>query len=94
MFLDIKQVKIQRDIKGNEGTCIGIAKLPCKDFNYKNSSDFWLYRGLNGGIYHSGMVQETAFRSFSNGDYVTCVLDVEGRTLSFGKNGGVINCIK
>eukprot|EP00794_Sanderia_malayensis_P009528 gene9528-10514_t len=82
------KMQICREVKGNEGTCIGIAKWPCKDLNYKTSSDVWLYRAHNGSLYHSGAVtNENLFSIFTVGDSITCVLDIERRVLMFGKNG-------
>lgn len=48
----------------------------------------WLYRAYSGNLYHNGE-QTLALSSYTQGDYITCVLDMEARTVSFGKNGEV-----
>jgi len=49
----------------------------------------WLYRAYSGNLYHSGE-QATVLSSYTHGDCVTCVLDMDSRTLAFGKNSEVI----
>lgn len=39
-----------------------------------------------GNLYHGGE-QKNALPSYTQGDYITVVLDLDTRTLSFGKNG-------
>ena len=46
----------------------------------------WLYRAYSGNLYHGGE-QSTTLPSYTQGDYITCILDMEAKTLSFGKNG-------
>nr|QHB15577.1 putative E3 ubiquitin-protein ligase HERC1 [Bemisia tabaci] len=77
---------IVKEHKGNEGTCVGISKWPVKDFNHRTTTDMWLYRAYSGHLYHGG---ELAFTlpSFTQGDYIVAVLDMDAKTLSFGKNG-------
>lgn len=48
----------------------------------------WLYRAYSGNLYHNGE-QTLTLTSFTQGDFITCVLDMEARTISFGKNGEV-----
>lgn len=48
----------------------------------------WLYRAYSGNLYHNGE-QTLTLSSFTQGDFITCVLDMEARTISFGKNGEV-----
>ncbi|XP_041057144.1 probable E3 ubiquitin-protein ligase HERC1 isoform X1 [Carcharodon carcharias] len=77
---------ITRENKGNEGTCVGVSRWPIRDFNHRTTSDMWLYRAYSGNLYHSGE-QGCILPSYTQGDCITCVLDVEARTISFGKNG-------
>ena len=35
---------IVREKAGNEGTCIGVARWPLQDRNYRTTADMWLYR--------------------------------------------------
>lgn len=58
------------------------------DFNHRTTSDMWLYRAYSGNLYHNGE-QTLTLSSFTQGDFITCVLDMEARTISFGKNGEV-----
>lgn len=46
----------------------------------------WLYRAYSGSLYHKGE-SEVSFQSYTQGDYITVVLDMDLKTLSFGKNG-------
>ncbi|XP_067888501.1 probable E3 ubiquitin-protein ligase HERC1 isoform X5 [Heterodontus francisci] len=77
---------ITKENKGNEGTCVGVSRWPIRDFNHRTTSDMWLYRAYSGNLYHSGE-QGCILPSYTQGDCITCVLDVEARTISFGKNG-------
>lgn len=77
---------IVKENKGNEGTCVGVSKYPIKDYRHRFTSDMWLYRAYSGSLYHNGE-KEMSFQSFTQGDYITVVLDMDVRTLSFGKNG-------
>ncbi|XP_013415684.1 probable E3 ubiquitin-protein ligase HERC1 isoform X1 [Lingula anatina] len=77
---------IVKENKGNEGTCVGISKWPVQDYSHRTTSDMWLYRAYSGNIYHNGE-QTLALPSFTQGDYITCILDMDARTLAFGKNG-------
>lgn len=76
---------VTRENKGNEGTCIGVSRWPVRDFNHRTTSDMWLYRAYSGNLYHNGE-QSCTLPSYTQGDCITCVLDVEARTISFGKN--------
>ncbi|KAJ8960520.1 hypothetical protein NQ318_013805 [Aromia moschata] len=71
---------------GNEGTCIGVSKYPVKDFSHRSTNDMWLYRAYSGSLYHNGE-RDMSFQSYTQGDYITVVLDMDAKTLSFGKNG-------
>ncbi|XP_076880016.1 putative E3 ubiquitin-protein ligase HERC1 isoform X2 [Brachyhypopomus gauderio] len=77
---------IVKENRGNEGTCVGVSRWPVHDFNHRTTSDMWLYRAYSGNLYHSGE-QPLTLASYTQGDYITCVLDTEARTLAFGKNG-------
>ncbi|XP_047218559.1 probable E3 ubiquitin-protein ligase HERC1 isoform X5 [Girardinichthys multiradiatus] len=77
---------IVKENRGNEGTCVGVSRWPVHDFNHRTTSDMWLYRAYSGNLYHNGE-QTLTLSSFTQGDLITCVLDMEARTISFGKNG-------
>ncbi|KAE8617142.1 hypothetical protein XENTR_v10008991 [Xenopus tropicalis] len=77
---------IVKENRGNEGTCVGVSRWPVHDFNHRTTSDMWLYRAYSGNLYHNGE-QTLTLPSFTQGDFITCVLDMEARTVSFGKNG-------
>lgn len=77
---------IVKENRGNEGTCVGVSKYPVRDYSHRTSSDMWLYRAYSGNLYHNGELS-ISLPSFTQGDYITVVLDMEARTLSFGKNG-------
>lgn len=79
-----------KENRGNEGTCVGVSRWPVHDFNHRTTSDMWLYRAYSGNLYHNGE-QTLTLSSFTQGDFITCVLDMEARTISFGKNGEVFN---
>uniref|UniRef100_A0A4W3J8I3 HECT-type E3 ubiquitin transferase n=1 Tax=Callorhinchus milii TaxID=7868 RepID=A0A4W3J8I3_CALMI len=76
---------VSRENKGNEGTCVGVSRWPIRDFNHRTTTDMWLYRAYSGNLYHGGE-QACVLPSYTQGDCITCVLDVEARTISFGKN--------
>ncbi|XP_034753665.1 probable E3 ubiquitin-protein ligase HERC1 isoform X10 [Etheostoma cragini] len=77
---------IVKENRGNEGTCVGVSRWPVHDFNHRTTSDMWLYRAYSGNLYHNGE-QTLTLSSFTQGDFITCVMDMEARTISFGKNG-------
>ncbi|XP_071450243.1 probable E3 ubiquitin-protein ligase HERC1 [Hetaerina americana] len=77
---------IVKENKGNEGTCVGVTQYPIKDYSHRTTHDMWLYRAYSGNLYHNGE-SPLALPSFTQGDYITVVLDLDARTLSFGKNG-------
>lgn len=81
-----------KENRGNEGTCVGVSRWPVHDFNHRTTSDMWLYRAYSGNLYHNGE-QTLTLSSFTQGDFITCVLDMEARTISFGKNGEVLKLI-
>ena len=82
------QFQIVKETKNNEGTCIGVCRLPVRDYAHRSTSDMWLYRAYSGNLYHNGE-QSRFFSGFTQGDYITCVLDMDSKTLAFGKNGEV-----
>lgn len=82
------QFYIVKENRGNEGTCVGVSRWPVHDFNHRTTADMWLYRAYSGNLYHNGE-QTLTLSSYTQGDYITCVLDMEARTVSFGKNGEV-----
>ncbi|KAJ9597344.1 hypothetical protein L9F63_011784, partial [Diploptera punctata] len=86
---------IVKENKGNEGTCVGVARFPIKDYSHRTTTDMWLYRAYSvadmdihrsGNLYHNGELA-LCLPSFTQGDYITVVLDLDARTVSFGKNG-------
>ena len=84
----LPQFLIVKENKGNEGTCVGISRWPVRDYSHRTTSDMWLYRAYSGNLYHNGE-QGLTLPSFTQGDYIVCVLDMDAKTLSFGKNGEV-----
>lgn len=80
------KVLIVKEDKGNEGTCIGVSKYPVQEFNHRTTGDMWLYRAYSGSLYHKGE-WDVSFQSYTQGDYITVILDMDAKTLSFGKNG-------
>ncbi|XP_050515460.1 probable E3 ubiquitin-protein ligase HERC1 isoform X1 [Diabrotica virgifera virgifera] len=80
------KILIVKENRGNEGTCIGVSKHPVKDFSHRSTNDMWLYRAYSGSLYHNGE-RDMSFQSYTQGDYITVVLDMDAKTLSFGKNG-------
>lgn len=74
---------------GNEGTCIGVAKWPVHDYAHRTTHDMWLYRAYSGNIYHGGEHNSLTLPSYTQGDCITIVLDMDARTLAFAKNGEV-----
>lgn len=80
------KILIVKENKGNEGTCIGVSKFPVKDFSHRTTSDMWLYRAYSGSLYHNGE-RDVSFKTYTQGDYITVVLDMDTKMLSFGKNG-------
>lgn len=87
-LLRLLQFYIVKENRGNEGTCVGVSRWPVHDFNHRTTSDMWLYRAYSGNLYHNGE-QTLTLSSFTQGDFITCVLDMEARTVSFSKNGEV-----
>ncbi|XP_068081364.1 probable E3 ubiquitin-protein ligase HERC1 [Anabrus simplex] len=77
---------IVKENKGNEGTCVGVARFPIKDYSHRTTTDMWLYRAYSGNLYHNGELP-LSMASFTQGDYITVILDMDARTVSFGKNG-------
>ncbi|XP_048738015.2 probable E3 ubiquitin-protein ligase HERC1 isoform X3 [Ostrea edulis] len=80
------KILVVKENKGNEGTCVGISKWPIRDYTHRTTTDMWLYRAYSGNLYHGGE-QAMALNGFTQGDFITVVLDMDAKTLSFGKNG-------
>ncbi|XP_035383560.1 probable E3 ubiquitin-protein ligase HERC1 isoform X3 [Electrophorus electricus] len=76
---------ITKENRGNEGTCVGVSRWPISDCNHRTTTDMWLYRAYSGSLYHGGELGR-ALPSFTQGDTITCVLDMEAHTISFAKN--------
>ncbi|XP_072310878.1 probable E3 ubiquitin-protein ligase HERC1 isoform X3 [Eucyclogobius newberryi] len=76
---------ITKENRGNEGTCIGVSRWPVRDYNHHTSTDMWLYRAYSGNLYHGGELVRS-LPSFTQGDTITCILDMEAHTISFAKN--------
>uniref|UniRef100_A0AAQ5YVK1 HECT-type E3 ubiquitin transferase n=1 Tax=Amphiprion ocellaris TaxID=80972 RepID=A0AAQ5YVK1_AMPOC len=76
---------ITKENRGNEGTCIGVSRWPIRDHNHHTTTDMWLYRAYSGNLYHGGELVRT-LPSFTQGDTITCILDMEAHTVSFAKN--------
>lgn len=76
---------ITKENRGNEGTCIGVSRWPVRDYNHHTTTDMWLYRAYSGNLYHGGELVRS-LPSFSQGDTITCILDMEAHTVSFAKN--------
>lgn len=82
------QFSIAKENRGNEGTCIGVSRWPVRDHNHHTTTDMWLYRAYSGNLYHGGELVRT-LPSFTQGDTITCILDMEAHTISFAKNDKV-----
>lgn len=80
------KILIVKENKGNEGTCVGVSKWPVRDYTHRTTTDMWLYRAYSGNLYHGGE-QTMALNGFTQGDFITVVLDMDAKTLAFGKNG-------
>lgn len=86
------RVTILAENKGNEGTCIGVSRWPVRDSAHRTSRDMWLYRAYSGTLYHNGEVEQQlnqaeTLPSYTQSDCITVLLDMDAKTLSFGKNG-------
>lgn len=90
MMVFFLQFYIDKENRGNEGTCVGVARYPLQDDNHRSSTDMWLYRAYSGNLYHGGEMTLT-LSGFTQSDSITCVLDMDAKTLAFGKNGKVKN---
>ena len=82
------QFQVDKENCGNEGTCVGVARFPIRDDNHRSTTDMWLYRAYSGNLYHDGETPLT-LSGFTQGDSISCVLDMDTKTLAFGKNGMV-----
>ncbi|GFS09340.1 HECT and RLD domain-containing E3 ubiquitin protein ligase family member 1, partial [Elysia marginata] len=76
---------IVRENRGNEGTCVGVSKWPVRDCGHRSTGDMWLYRAYSGNLYHNGETSST-MSSFTQGDYITVILDMDAKTIAFAKN--------
>ena len=65
-----------------------MSRWPIRDYNHRTTTDMWLYRAYSGSLYHGGELGR-ALPSFTQGDTITCILDMEARTISFAKNNKV-----
>ncbi|XP_061887279.1 probable E3 ubiquitin-protein ligase HERC1 isoform X3 [Entelurus aequoreus] len=81
----IWKFNITKENRGNEGTCVGVSRWPVRDYNHHTTTDMWLYRAYSGNLYHGGELVRT-HPSFTQGDTITCILDMEAHTVSFAKN--------
>ncbi|CAM1299303.1 HERC1 (predicted) [Pycnogonum litorale] len=79
------KVEILKENKGNEGTCIGVAKYPVRDYSHRTTSDMWLYRAYSGNTYHNGETP-VMLPTYTQGDVITIVLNMDYKTISFAKN--------
>ena len=80
------KVEILNEARGNEGTCVGVSKWPVSDYSHRTTRDMWLYRAYSGNLYHNGEIQNRSLPQFTQDDSITCILDIDARTLSFAKN--------
>jgi E3 ubiquitin-protein ligase HERC1 len=55
-------------------------------FNLLDQTKILNFTIFSGNLYHNGELP-LSLPSFTQGDYITAVLDMDARTLSFGKNG-------
>ena len=42
------QFLIVKENKNNEGTCVGVCRLPVNDHGHRSTTDMWLYRAYSG----------------------------------------------
>ncbi|RZF45317.1 hypothetical protein LSTR_LSTR012229, partial [Laodelphax striatellus] len=77
--------QIVKEQQGNEGTCVGISVWPVKDYCHRTTEDMWLYRAYSGNLYHGGELP-LCLPSYTVGDRITAILDMDSRTLSLAKN--------
>jgi hypothetical protein len=49
---------IVKENKGNEGTCVGVARFPIKDYSHRTTTDMWLYRAYR---YDENMFLATSY---------------------------------
>ena len=82
------QLKLVKENRGNEGTCVGVSRWPVRDYSHRTTTDMWLYRAYSGNLYHAGE-QPTVLAGFTEGDTITCVLDMDCHTLAFARNDEV-----
>ena len=82
------QYNIVKENRGNEGTCVGVARWPVRDCGHRTTSDMWLYRAYSGNLYHDGELKHALSR-YTVGDTISAILDMDARTLSFAKNDQV-----
>ncbi|KAF0297934.1 putative E3 ubiquitin-protein ligase HERC1 [Amphibalanus amphitrite] len=38
---------IVRETRGNEGTCVGVSRVPIRDYSHRTTNDMWLYRAYS-----------------------------------------------
>ena len=82
------KISVVREWPDHLSTSVGVSKYPLQDFDYRTTSDMWLYRAHDGGVYHDG---ERARRldAYGPGDTVTVEVDMDEKTIAFGKNDEV-----
>lgn len=83
------KVRVLKELKGNEATCIGISLRNPQDFSHRTTKDMWLYRAYSGHVYHDGELSDRQLPQFSQGDEVSVILNLNDRTLGFSKNDQV-----
>lgn len=77
---------ITQDTRNCEGICIGMTRYPISDYNYRTTSDMWLYRAHNGNLYHSGELPSSNLPPYAAGDYITVIVDMQTCSIAFSKN--------
>ncbi|EDV21026.1 uncharacterized protein TRIADDRAFT_60369 [Trichoplax adhaerens] len=77
---------VTQDTRNSDGVCIGMTRYPITDYNYRTTSDMWLYRACNGSLYHGGELPSSTFPSYAGGDYITVIVDMQSCNIAFGKN--------
>jgi E3 ubiquitin-protein ligase HERC1 len=81
------KVMIEKEVAGDEATCVGVSKYPLQDFDYLTTRDMWLYRANDGFVYHAGG-HKKSLESYGQGDTVTIEVNMAAKSISFAKNDG------
>ena len=74
----------------NAAFCVGVGQKPLTNRQVGSSGQFWAWEGHTGRLYHEGESNELLF-IVKEGDSVTVEYDTVAKTLSFGKNDGVLS---